>query len=217
MAKIVLFNKPFGVHSQFSGDDPATTLAAFIEESDVYPAGRLDRDSEGLLVLTDNGPLQHLISHPRHDKIKRYLVQVEGTIDQTAIARLESGVKLKDGPTKPAEARIIGEPELWEREPPIRTRASIPTSWLELAISEGRNRQVRRMTAAVGYPTLRLVRTSVGEWELGELLPGEAKIMEVPSPSPSPSASAHPHRSRGSRSTPSGRRSPASSKRGRGF
>lgn len=212
MAKLVLFNKPFGVHSQFSGEDPATTLAAYIAESDVYPAGRLDRDSEGLLVLTNSGPLQHLISHPRNDKTKRYLVQVEGIVDQAAIARLESGVTLKDGPTKPAKAKLIDEPQLWERVPPIRARAAIPTSWLELTISEGRNRQVRRMTAAVGYPTLRLVRISVGDWSLGGLLPGETRVLEVPSPS----ASAHPRRSRDSRSTVSRRRSSASSKKGRG-
>ena len=214
MAKIVLFNKPFGVHSQFSGDDPELTLSHFIDDTSVYPAGRLDRDSEGLLVLTDNGPLQHRISHPSLNKQKRYWVQVEGAINEEAVEKLRSGVLLKDGQTKPAAAQIITEPKLWERQPPIRQRAAIPTSWLELGISEGKNRQVRRMTAAVGFPTLRLVRVSVGEWQLGELQPGDSRTLEVPTPNPS--APTPPRRSRGSQSTQTRRRWSASSKKGRG-
>jgi len=170
---IILFNKPFGVLSQFSGDEPNATLSAYIPIPKVYAAGRLDKDSEGLLVLTDDGALQQRISHPRYKQAKTYLVQVEGIADDKALEKLRAGVELKDGRTLPAEVKVITEPPLWDRVPPVRFRKNVPTSWLKITIKEGKNRQVRRMTAAVGYPTLRLVRHSVGDWNLGELQPGE--------------------------------------------
>jgi 23S rRNA pseudouridine2457 synthase len=171
---LILFNKPFQVLSQFRADGDRETLANYIQIPDVYPAGRLDFDSEGLMVLTDDGPLQHRISHPSRKLNKTYWVQVEGSIDQPALDALASGVDLKDGPTKPAIATAIDEPEgLWPRQPPVRFRANIPTSWLSLTISEGRNRQVRRMTAAVGFPTLRLIRYAIGDWTLDGLAPGQ--------------------------------------------
>ncbi len=173
MAKLILFNKPFGVISQFGKSGDKTTLGEFINFKGVYPAGRLDTDSEGLLLLTDNGPLQHQITHPKHKQPKTYWVQVEGEINDETINHLEQGVLLKDGPTRRAKARIISPPDLWPRHPPIRSRQSVPTSWLELTITEGKNRQVRRMTAALGFPTLRLVRTTIGKWQLGCLKPGE--------------------------------------------
>ena len=145
----------------------------------VYPAGRLDKDSEGLLLLTDDGRLQQAITDPRFKMRKVYWAQVEGQIGDDALSRLRRGVKLKDGPTRPATARSIGEPDIWPRQPPVRQRQHIPTSWIELEISEGRNRQVRRMTAAVGYPTLRLVRSSVGPWTLAGLAPGEFQVIDV--------------------------------------
>jgi len=183
MAKLVLFNKPFNVLSQFKADGERTTLATFIKIPEVYPAGRLDYDSEGLMLLTDNGPLQHLIAHPDKKLPKTYWVQVEGAPDAETIAQLCRGVTLKDGPTKPAKARLIEEPQhLWPRTPPIRERASIPTQWLELIISEGRNRQVRLMTAAVGHPTLLLVRAQIGDWKLGQLQPGDSTLLAVESP-----------------------------------
>src|SRR5690606_4128327 len=146
----------------------------------VYAAGRLDYDSEGLVVLTDDGRLQQRIAHPRHQLEKVYWVQVEGEPDEAALERLRRGVVLRDGPTRPAPARLIAPPALWPRDPPIRERKSIPTSWIELALREGRNRQVRRMTAAVGHPTLRLVRVGVGPWRLGDLQPGQWKEVEPP-------------------------------------
>jgi len=176
---LLLLNKPFNTLCQFTDSEKRQTLADFVSTQDVYPAGRLDRDSEGLVLLPAAGSLQHHISHPDHKLEKNYWVQVEGIPDASAIAALCAGVQLKDGKTAPAKARIIDEPELWPRQPPIRVRAQIPTSWLELTIHEGRNRQIRRMTAAVGHPTLRLVRYQVGPWTLGELAPGqwcEAKI-----------------------------------------
>lgn len=179
MATLILFNKPFGILSQFSGDCAATTLRHFIPVADVYPAGRLDKDSEGLLLLTDDGKLQHLISHPKRKLPKSYWVQVEGLVSDAALQALRSGVTLKDGPTLPARARRIKEPHLWPRNPPVRFRKQIPTSWLELTISEGRNRQVRRMTAATGFPALRLIRHQIGPWPLGELQPGEWKKLNV--------------------------------------
>ena len=178
MSRIILLNKPFGVLSQFSGDPPENTLSHFISQKGFYAAGRLDRDSEGLLLLTDDGKLQQKIANPRYKKPKTYLAQVEGLIDETALEQLRSGVKLKDGMTRPARAEAIADPGLWPRVPPIRERKNIPTSWLRLSISEGRNRQVRRMTAHTGFPTLRLVRESIGDWELGDLQPGQWRMLD---------------------------------------
>lgn len=172
MATVVLFNKPFGVQTRFTDAAGRATLADYIPVPDVYPCGRLDADSEGLLVLTDDGALQHRLSDPRHKQPKTYWAQVEGIPDPAAIARLAAGLELRDGWTAPAKARVIAPPELWPRDPPIRYRAAIPTTWIELVLHEGRNRQVRRMTAAVGFPTLRLVRWSVGAWNLEGLAPG---------------------------------------------
>lgn len=174
---LIAFNKPFGVLSQFSSgkeDSPHPTLADYIDVPGVYPAGRLDRDSEGLLLLTDDGRLQSRIAEPRHKMPKLYLAQVEGVPDQAALAALQDGVRLKDGMTRPARARAIDAPPgLWDRDPPIRVRKSIPDSWIALEITEGRNRQVRRMTAAVGHPTLRLLRWRVGDWSVDDIAPGQ--------------------------------------------
>ena len=171
---IILFNKPFNVLCQFTDEQGRKTLADFIKQKNVYAAGRLDRDSEGLLVLTDDGKLQNQISDPKNKMPKTYWAQVEGEITDAAIEQLKKGVKLKDGLTKPAKAKIITEPEkLWPRVPPIRERKNIPTSWIELTITEGRNRQVRRMTAATGFPTLRLIRYSIGEWTIDNIDNGD--------------------------------------------
>lgn len=178
MAKIVLFNKPYDVLCQFTDGAGRPTLADFISIKNVYAAGRLDRDSEGLVVLTDDGRMQHRISDPRHKLEKTYWVQVDGTPTPGAVDRLRQGVRLNDGPTAPARARIIAEPPVWPRTPPIRYRAHIPTTWLELSLREGRNRQVRRMTAAIGHPTLRLIRCAVGPWHLEGLRPGEWRQLE---------------------------------------
>lgn len=189
MATLVLLNKPFGVLSQFTDSEGRTTLANYIDVAGVYPAGRLDYDSEGLLLLTDDGALQARIASPQNKMPKTYWVQVEGMVSDEAITQLQRGITLKDGPTRPAQARKIDEPALWPRTPPVRMRQSIPTSWLELTITEGRNRQVRRMTAAVGFPTLRLVRAAIGPWQLGDLLPGHwrTEFVHMPTPSrPSP-------------------------------
>jgi len=181
MSKLVIFNKPAGILTQFSGADPNTTLASYIDINDVYPAGRLDKDSEGLLLLTDDGKLQHKISHPDHKLAKTYWVQVEGEITREAISLLSCGVVLRDGVTKKAVVKQISPPTLWPRKPPVRVRKNIPTSWIEITIYEGKNRQVRRMTAAVGFPTLRLVRTKIGHWHLGDLSPGNYRIIHQPS------------------------------------
>lgn len=174
MSKVVLFNKPFQVLSQFRDHEGKTTLAAYIHDKDLRLTGRLDFDSEGLMVLTDDGKLAAHISDPKYKKPKTYWAQVEGIPDNAAIKQLEQGLVLKDGLTRPAKARLINQPEdLWERMPPIRHRANIPTHWLEITISEGKNRQVRRMTAAIGHPTLRLIRASVGKWSLDGLKPGQ--------------------------------------------
>ncbi len=182
MSQIILLNKPFGVLCQFHSDDRRPTLADLVKQPDVYPAGRLDHDSEGLVLLTSDGALQARISHPRHKLKKTYLVQVEGLIDKPALAQLRQGVILNDGTTRPASAKRITTPDLWQRDPPIRYRKNIPTSWIELTITEGRNRQVRRMTAAVGFPTLRLVRIGIGNWRLHPLQPGESRLEEVYTP-----------------------------------
>jgi 23S rRNA pseudouridine2457 synthase len=176
MARLLLFNKPYGVLSQFTDRGSPTeraTLSDFIAVPGVYPAGRLDRDSEGLLLLTDDGRLQARIADPRFKLPKTYLVQVEGDPPGEALEPLRKGVRLKDGMTLPAEAQRIDPPALWPRDPPIRERKSVPDSWLRITIREGRNRQVRRMTAAVGLPTLRLVRWSIGEWTVEGIAPGE--------------------------------------------
>lgn len=172
-ARLILLNKPFQVLSQFSNDTGKTTLAHYLSIPGIYPAGRLDYDSEGLLILTSLGKLQHLIAHPRNKLAKTYLVQVEGLPTNEQLEKLRSGVWLKDGMTRPAQVEAISPPEVWPRVPPIRERKNIPTSWLKLTIREGRNRQVRRMTAAVGLPTLRLIRSQIGPWSLGTLAPGE--------------------------------------------
>jgi len=178
---LLLLNKPFQVLCQFSASDNRQTLADFVDIKAVYPAGRLDRDSEGLLLLTDDGALQHRISHPRHKLHKTYWAQVEGEPTPAALTCLQKGIRLKDGKTAPAKARIIPEPPIWPRNPPIRQRANIPTTWIELSICEGRNRQVRRMTAAIGHPTLRLIRSQIGPWSLGDLPPGQWHKAKIPS------------------------------------
>ncbi|MBK1871863.1 MULTISPECIES: pseudouridine synthase [Marinobacter] len=191
MADLILFNKPFQVLCQFT-DEPAgneqtsrATLADWIRIPDIYPAGRLDYDSEGLLLLTSDGALQHRIASPGQNMPKTYWVQVEGNLSASALDKLTAGMMLKDGPTRPAKARIISEPEIWPRTPPVRRRDTIPTSWLELTITEGRNRQVRRMTAAVGFPTLRLIRYRIGDWTLDGLEPGKYRKIPINLPTPS--------------------------------
>ena len=179
MARLILLNKPYDMLSQFTDQSDRQTLSACIEQKGFYPAGRLDRDSEGLLLLTDCGKLQARISDPKHKLGKVYWAQVEGEISDAALQDLAKGVKLKDGVTRPAQARRLSDVEVWPRTPPIRERKAIPTSWVELTLFEGKNRQVRRMTAAVGYPTLRLIRVSIGPWQLEGLMPGESRMIEV--------------------------------------
>ncbi len=176
MSELILFNKPFGVLPQFTDRGSPTerpTLSNFIDLPGVYPAGRLDRDSEGLMLLTDDGKLQARIADPKYKMPKSYLVQVEGIPDAAALDSLRQGVQLKDGMTRPADVEQVEDPDLWPRDPPIRVRKNIPDCWLKLTITEGRNRQVRRMTAAVGHPTLRLVRWSIGDWTVEDLPLGE--------------------------------------------
>jgi len=187
MARLILFNKPYGVLSQFTdrgnADSPRATLSDYIDVPRVYPAGRLDRDSEGLLVLTDDGRLQARIAHPKHKLAKTYLVQVEGVPDDLALDALRRGVVLKDGKTRPAQVRRTYAPAgLWPRDPPVRFRKTVPDSWIELTITEGRNRQVRRMTAAVGHPTLRLIRWRVGDWSLEGLESGQWREVDPGKP-----------------------------------
>ncbi|WP_281859644.1 rRNA large subunit pseudouridine synthase E [Litoreibacter halocynthiae] len=173
MSRTILFNKPHGVLSQFTDGQARATLSDYIDVPKVYAAGRLDRDSEGLLILTDDGQLQARIAHPKYKAAKTYLVQVEGEPDAAALAQLRGGVDLKDGRTRPAKVAAVEEPDwLWPRDPPVRVRKTVPDSWLELSITEGRNRQVRRMCAAVGFPCLRLIRVAVGEWSLKGIAPG---------------------------------------------
>jgi len=195
---LILFNKPFNVLCQFTGEPGKETLAGFIQVPGVYAAGRLDADSEGLLVLTDDGALQKRIADPQHKLPKTYLVQVEGCPDEAALARLRAGVDLGDFVTQPCDARLVAEPAwLWPRNPPIRERKSIPVSWVEIVLREGKNRQVRRMTAKVGFPTLRLIRVRIGDWTLDGLAPGAWTEAAAPVVQ---SAPASPARSRVARS-----------------
>jgi 23S rRNA pseudouridine2457 synthase len=176
---LIALNKPFNVLCQFTSDDGRATLADYVSQKDVYPAGRLDHDSEGLLLLTDDGGLAHRLTDPRHKQPKTYLVQVDGAVTDEAVAALRRGVLLKDGPTLPAGVEHAAEPDwLWPRDPPVRFRKAIPTSWLGITLREGRNRQVRRMTAAVGFPTLRLIRVRIGEHALDGLAPGQTRRLE---------------------------------------
>lgn len=175
---LILFNKPFNVLCQFTDKEGRKNLSDFIPFKNVYAAGRLDYDSEGLVILTDDGKLQNQISDPNHKMLKTYWVQVENIPNESDLNKLRAGIKLKDGITKPAKVKLINQPKLRERVPPIRQRKNIPTSWIELKITEGKNRQVRRMTAAIGYPALRLIRYSIGNWNLKDLKSGEFKILK---------------------------------------
>lgn len=198
---LILLNKPYGVLCQFTDREGRPTLADYVPQADVYAAGRLDADSEGLLVLTDEGALAHRLTDPRHKQAKTYCVQVEGEPDEAQLDRLRHGVVLNDGPTLPAQVRVLPPPDwLWPRTPPVRQRKTVPDAWLELTIREGRNRQVRRMTAAVGLPTLRLIRTRIGDWKLGTLRPGQSRLVDAaPAPPRSPRSRAHENPARGSR------------------
>ncbi len=178
MPKIILLNKPFKVMCQFTDQEGRATLSDFISTKNVYAAGRLDYDSEGLVVLTDDGKLQQQISNPKTKMKKTYWAQVEGKPCESDLAPIRNGIHLKDGPCRPAKVNIIDAPDVWPRTPPIRARKEIPTTWLEIIISEGRNRQVRRMTAAAGYPTLRLIRVKIGEWSVLNLDPGQSDTLE---------------------------------------
>lgn len=202
MSSLYLLHKPYRMLSQFTDIEGRATLADVIEVPGVYAAGRLDYDSEGLLLLSDDGALIHRIAHPRHKQPKTYWVQLEGQIDDTALNALRMGITLKDGPTRPAKARLIAAPPLAPREPAIDPKRHPSTSWLELTINEGRNRQVRRMTAHVGFPTLRLIRASIGSWQLGDLQPGEWRKETLHAPRPAP-ASKHSRKPAASRRKPS--------------
>jgi 23S rRNA pseudouridine2457 synthase len=207
MAQLILLNKPFHTLSQFSDDRGRRTLREFVPVAGVYPAGRLDWDSEGLLLLTDDGALQARISDPRFHLPKTYLVQVEGTPGEQELQKLRQGITLKDGDCRPAKAVRIDAPDLWPRHPPVRTRKTVADSWLKLTIDEGRNRQVRRMTAAIGHPTLRLVRWQIGDWDLTGLAPGEWRSMAVHAPKAPAARQRRPRRpAHGPRPRTSGRR-----------
>jgi 23S rRNA pseudouridine2457 synthase len=179
MSRLILFNKPYGVLCQFRRTDERSTLADFFSDPTIHPCGRLDFDSEGLLLLTDDGQLNTQITEPKYKLPKTYWAQVDREISDEAIQLLQQGVMLNDGMTAPAKVKKIAQPTIWQRDPPIRYRANIPTSWLELTISEGRNRQVRRMTAAVGFPTLRLIRVQIGDWKIDDLALGMSKEINV--------------------------------------
>lgn len=194
MATLIRFNKPFDVLTQFTDTEGRPTLADYIRTPGVYPAGRLDRDSEGLVLLTDDGALQQRITAPGRKMPKEYWVQVEGTLDDEALDHLRNGVSLKDGITLPAKAERMHAPSVWPRNPPVRHRKNVPTSWLRLVLTEGRNRQVRRMTAAAGFPTLRLIRYAIGDWTLEGLQPGESAKQHIHLPKPRP---AHKGKRRG--------------------
>lgn len=192
MSRIILLNKPFGVLCQFRASEGRKTLKDFISSPSVYPAGRLDADSEGLVVLTADGALQNRISAPEHKLLKTYFVEVEGVPTPAALDQLAAGIDLRDFITRPAQAAAIEEPTwLWPRQPPVRFRKSIPTSWIKISIAEGKNRQVRRMTAAVGLPTLRLIRHSVGDWDINGLPPGHCKEIEISMPMPPQTSPQH--------------------------
>ena len=193
MSRLILFNKPYGVLSQFTGEADQRTLADFGLPPGVYAAGRLDSDSEGLLLLTDDGTLQHRLADPRHKEEKTYLIQVEGEPDDEAIARLQRPLDLGDFVTRPCRARSVAEPDwLWPRDPPVRFRKTVPTSWIEIRLTEGKNRQVRRMSAKVGFPTLRLVRTAIGDWTLDGIEPGRWIEREVATPARKPETRSAP-------------------------
>jgi 23S rRNA pseudouridine2457 synthase len=197
MARLILLNKPFDMLCQFTDGQGRATLADVVPVKGVYPSGRLDRDSEGLVVLTDDGALQARIADPRHKMEKTYWVQVEGTPTEAALAALRAGVVLNDGPTLPAKAHVVAEPAwLWPRTPPIRVRKSVPDAWLELTIREGRNRQVRRMVASVGLPCLRLIRWRVGDWTLEGLAPGAWRELSLPPAQDRRPAPSHGRRTR---------------------
>ncbi len=183
-AQLFLFNKPFNTLCQFTGEETDSTLANYIPIPKIYAAGRLDKDSEGLLLLTDNGQLQDKIANPQNKMEKTYWVQVEGEPLNSDLEDLRHGIKIQNYVSKPAQVKIIDAPKIWPRNPPIRERKNIPTSWLEIKIKEGKNRQVRRMTAAIGFPTLRLIRVAIGEWRLEDLQPGEYRMLEVEAPKP---------------------------------